>query len=47
LGAPPGNRRRPTSLELLAVTARQIDQVTREMSKFGVASADAELARAG
>jgi hypothetical protein len=29
------------------VTARQINQATQEMSKFGVASADAELARAG
>ena len=47
LRGPPGIRRRPTSLELLAVTARQIDQATREMSKFGVASAHAELAGAG
>jgi hypothetical protein len=47
LGGPPGIRRRPTSLELLAVTARQIDQATQEMSKFGVASAHAELAGAG
>jgi hypothetical protein len=44
---PPGIRRRPTSLELLAVTARQIDQATQEMSKFGVASAHTELAGAG
>jgi hypothetical protein len=28
-------------------TARQIDQATQEMSKFGVASAHAELAGAG
>jgi hypothetical protein len=36
-------RRRPTSPELLAATARQIDRATREMSKIGVASAHAEL----
>jgi hypothetical protein len=47
LGGSPGIRRRPASLELLAVTARQIDQATQEMSKFGVASAHAELAGAG
>jgi hypothetical protein len=46
LGGPPGIRRRPTSLELLAVTARQIDQATQVL-KFGVASAHAELAGAG
>jgi hypothetical protein len=37
----------PTSPELLAVTARQIDQATQEMSKFGVASAHAELVSPG
>jgi hypothetical protein len=47
VGGSPGIRRRPASLELLAVTARQIDQATQEMSKFGVASAHAELADAG
>jgi hypothetical protein len=47
LGGPPGIRRRPTSPELLAVTFRRIDQATQEMSKFGVASAHAELACAG
>jgi len=47
LGGPPGIWRRPTSPELLAATARQVDQATREMSKFGVASAHAELVSPG
>jgi len=47
LGGSPGIQRRRTSPELLAVTAGQIDRATREMSKFGVASAHAELACAG
>jgi hypothetical protein len=42
-GATLGIRRRPTSPELLAVTARQIDRATQEMSEFGFASAHAEL----
>jgi hypothetical protein len=46
LGEPPGIRRRPTSPELLAVTARQIDQAA-QVPKFGVAGAHAELAGAG
>jgi hypothetical protein len=47
VGGSPGIRRRPASLELLAVTAQQIDQATQEMSKFGGAGAHAELAGAG
>jgi hypothetical protein len=37
----------PTSPELLAVTVRQVDQATQEMSNFGVASAHAELVSPG
>jgi hypothetical protein len=34
LGGPPGIRRRPTRPELLAVTARQIDQATQESGRL-------------
>jgi hypothetical protein len=47
LGGPPGIQRLPTSPELLAVTSRRIDRATQEMSKFGFASAHAELVSAG